>query len=159
MRIFQSSLTKLAQLVLPTRLRTSTISALLNAMVSPIEEQRSELLQKRQEVTYWLGITPQVCYLEKALNDNFDFENRRISVANGEGVIITLLHSNEALKPVIIGEDAPLIIHDNSNYSGGDFDFSVNIGSIALSQSEEQHMRYIINNNKLADKSYVILNQ
>lgn len=160
MQIFQSSITKLVQLLLPPRLRSATLKAFARAAVIPIEQIRTDLLKKREDVTYWLGITPQVCYLEKALNDTFDTEQRRIVIENTSGNDIQLIHRAAAEKPVFIGrEDSgqSLIIHTSGNYGGSVVDFNVNLNDVSLTESEYQYLKYIVEANKLADKNFQIL--
>ncbi len=156
MRIFQSNIIKVAQLLLLPRLRSLSMTALLRTCAVPIERVRKELLRKRQDVDYWWGISPQRCYLEKALNDTFDNEQRRIYLENNQGVDAILLHTAAAQKPIIIKKDNALVIHTKANYGGTSVDFSVKLNGVKLNASEYQHLRYIVSHKCLPDKHFKI---
>lgn len=159
MQIFQTNIVKLAYLKLVPITRSKTIMAFVKACVLPIEELRGELLLKRQDVNYWMGITPQVCYLEKALNDTFDSIQRRIFISKTAGIDMQLIHTNEADEPVIIGQDNSgqmMLIHNNAGYTGGGINFVVNLNGLILNDYKILRLKAIVNKYKLADKSFEI---
>ncbi len=155
MQIFQSNIVRLAYLILPPHMRSSTLMAIARTCVVPIEQLRGKLLTKRDDVAYWLGITPQICYLKKALNDTFDSVKRRINIETVYGTDLQLIHSDSALKPVYIGTDDSnglLLIHTNAGYSDGGYDFIVYKNGVTLTDSQDKQLKTIVNNYKLPDK-------
>ncbi|ASZ11105.1 hypothetical protein KTO58_19710 [Chitinophaga pendula] len=74
---------KLMRLLTPIALRGKELFAFLYAGVSGIAAAHSRYLYFRKEVAYRLAITPQVCYLEKAINDRYDTVARRIKITDG----------------------------------------------------------------------------
>lgn len=57
--------------------------AFLNALTSSVNELHTRFLTFRSTVLYRLGITPQVAYLQKLLNDRFDIVDKRIRIVKG----------------------------------------------------------------------------
>lgn len=161
MRIFQTDIVKLAQMLIPPRLRLIDLVEWAKAVVTPLVAEKAEFDVYREETQYWLGITPQVCYLEKALNDKFDTAQRRIRIVNTAGLDVQLIHSDEANKPVMLHTDeadSPNIIHDNSAYATAGVDFNVLVPLLNYySSSQIFHMRAILDRFKLPDKQYKIL--
>lgn len=74
---------KLLRWLTPFALRQPKFIALIQAAVSPIQYVYALFGNYKLEVEYELTITPQVCYLRKALNDRFDFLQRRIKILPG----------------------------------------------------------------------------
>jgi hypothetical protein len=70
--------------LLPTILRKKVLVAFLDAIASPLLSLYSKFMHNRNTNNYGLGITSQVCYLEKMLNDRYDPELRRIYITDGE---------------------------------------------------------------------------
>ncbi|THU36924.1 hypothetical protein FAM09_18345 [Niastella caeni] len=79
-RIFDISYKKLITWLVPAVLRKSKTMALLNALVSPVVYIYNLFLINRRNNLYKLRITPQVCYVEMALNDKYDSSNRQIKI-------------------------------------------------------------------------------
>jgi hypothetical protein len=148
--------------LIPPRLRSSILMYWVKALISPIDKLYGDFTRYRKDVLYRTSITPQVCYMEKVLNDTFDKTQRRITITDGFEYIVTLIHLDEALKPLPTylegtghDEDIP-IIHDDSAYMDSGCDFNVNI-PFSLSQTDEMRLKSIINTYKLPSKRYKIL--
>lgn len=159
MQIFKTNIVKLSYIMAIPLLRTASVLAMLKACVLPLEELRGELLLKRQDVNYWMGITPQKCYLEKALNDTFDTIQRRIFLSNTSGIDMQLIHTDAADMPVIIGQntsDQYMLIHNNAGYTGGGINFVVNLNGLILNNYQTLQLTAIVNRYKLADKTFEI---
>jgi len=74
---------KLTRWLVPAVLRQPKLMAMVTASVSGLKYVHSRFLNYKYTTEYDLTITPQVCYLEKALNDSFDYNERRIRVVLG----------------------------------------------------------------------------
>ena len=59
------------------------LMAYLNVIVGPVVSIYNSLNLYRNLVLYKLTITPQVCYLEKMLNNQYDNTERRIYIEDG----------------------------------------------------------------------------
>lgn len=162
MRIFETNISKLAERLLPSELFSQSGVALVKAVVSPIEFLRGEMLIYREDKKYWVGITPQVCYLQKALNDAIDYDERRIFIENTAKNDVTLIHQDAANKPLVIHTDdyynthpeVPVPkIHLDGSYVGGSADFDV-FFPFQLTEKQYYTARKILDDNKLPDKSY-----
>lgn len=78
--IYTLDVKKLALQLLPVKLRQPRLIALLNALISPIENLYARFINYKKSIEYELTITGQVCYLQKLMNDFFDYSNRRIVI-------------------------------------------------------------------------------
>ena len=162
MRIFETNISKVAERLLPSQLYSQNIVAMVRALVAPIESLRGEMLTYRANKKYWIGISPQVCYLEKALNDALDVHERRIWIENTAKNDVLLIHQDQAQQPLMIHTDAyyiehpeiPVVkVHLDGSYVDGGADFNVNF-PFQLSEKEYYTARKILDDNKLPDKSY-----
>lgn len=72
---------RLVEHLLPVVLRLPRITALAKVLTSPIKELHAEFLQYREYALNELNHNGQIIYLEKYLNDKFDSDLRRISIA------------------------------------------------------------------------------
>ncbi len=152
---------RLATWLMPPILRGSFFVEWVNILIVPVKAIYNDFKRYVEEQAYWLGITPQVCYLEKALNDTFDKEFRRITITDTTDYLVILIHKAEAQKPLMThkantgnDEDIP-IIHHSSAYADSGYDFNVNIPFL-LTQPEEFRLRSILDKFKLASKQYRI---
>lgn len=163
MQIYRTDLNKLAILLLPPRLRSASLLALLKAFVAPITAISASFTQYRNETDQFLGITPQVCYLEKILNDRFDIQ-RRIYIENTSGYNILLIHTDEKAEPILLHTQesgaAPVLIHDISAYADAGYDFYVYVPTdLNLTGTREYEVRAIVEKKKLADKRFKIIHK
>lgn len=68
--------------LIPTALRLPGLKALKTALLSPLGFLYAKFWNYKLEVEYRLTITAQVVYLQRFLNDNYDFDKRRIRVVD-----------------------------------------------------------------------------
>lgn len=83
--------------------RKPRILALLNAMAKPVILLYQDFLKYRKAKLYQLMITPQKCYLERLLNDRYDFTQRRIYIDDGLDKPPIYIYQNAELKPLYLG--------------------------------------------------------
>ncbi|MBN1185775.1 MAG: hypothetical protein JXB49_26065 [Bacteroidales bacterium] len=159
--IYNIDYNRLIRWLVPPQLRNAFILAWTKALISPVAWLYNSFIAYWTDVNYRTAITPQVCYLQKVLNDTFDASSRRITVIDNPGYSVILIHQDSAQLPVFThqegsGHDADIpIIHDNSNYSGT-YDFVVQVPFV-LTQTELYRMASILNAYKLASKRYKIM--
>lgn len=157
MQIFRTNITKLALLLLPPRLRQPALVAFLKAIIAPVEQLKSGFDNLRDAAAYNIAITPQVCYLEKALNDRFDPIIRKISIKNTDKLTPIFIHTNEANMPVLLQLNEPVVIHDNSAYATAGIDFYVYVPArLQLDDKKLYEVKALVNTYKLADKQFKI---
>lgn len=63
--------------------RKPKMLAWVSALAAPVAYCYNTFLNYKTSVNYRLLITPQVCHLERALNDRYDFALRRIRIEDG----------------------------------------------------------------------------
>jgi len=82
-KIYDFDWKTLTRWLVPVVLRQPKLLSFVTASVSGLKYVHSRFLNYKYDTEYDLTITPQVCYLEKALNDRFDYNQRRIKVILG----------------------------------------------------------------------------
>ncbi len=97
----------------PVDLRKPKRLAWLRVLVWPVKFIYNLLLQFRLNTIYYLTHSSQVCYMEAALNDVFDNDERRIYIADGPFKDpVPLYLDAEADKEVPLAEDSELPVSE-----------------------------------------------
>ncbi|HGM2344182.1 TPA: hypothetical protein ACKJ98_002036, partial [Neisseria gonorrhoeae] len=81
--MYNLNIDKLLILLTPTFLRKPKLVAWLRMLATPLHKVLYNFQRARQDDLYNLAHNSQVCYLRKALNDEFDDEKRRIRIEDG----------------------------------------------------------------------------
>lgn len=155
--IFRVDYNKLIKLLLPVMLRRPVLIALLETVVSPVDILYGRFLSNRDSNLYRLGITPQVCFLEKALNDRFDISARGIYIDDGMFFDeLYLFTAGEAADEYIYTakEAADIYIYTRSETADQGTDFIVNVPSTI--RFDEYEMNALVEIYKLASKTFKI---
>lgn len=125
------SLTKIAIQVFPTFLRKPLVRAFICAGITPLEGINASLsafhLSEPVGTQYRLRHNGQVCFLRKALNDNFDPELRGIKIDDGNSYVRQYIYTRS--EGVAMTERrrflGRIIVFPGSDYMGGGADFLV----------------------------------
>jgi hypothetical protein len=158
-RIFDINYKKLTTWLVPQVLRKSGTMALLNALVSPVVYVYNLFLINRRYNLYKLMITPQVCYVEMALNDKYDSSNRKIKIVQPKRKDPLFLYKKLESKPVYLftkGEATKpkTWLYQKGEASAFQFDFIVEVpATVSFNMTE---MSAVIDNYILPDKVYKI---
>lgn len=102
-KIYDIEFRRMVRWNLRRKKRLPRILALLYAMARPVELIYQDFLKYRKAKLYQLMITPQVCWLERLLNDRYDFTQRRIYITDGVDKPPTYIYQASELKPVYLG--------------------------------------------------------
>ena len=158
--MFNLDFNKVVVWLLPRIVRTVFNVVWLKALLQPIVGIYTGIdgfINYRNDVYYKLNHNGQVCYLEAALNENLDFIERRIFLTDAGGDVITLLHRDSDEEPLVLQDDATgaFVLHNDSAYYGGRYDFVVNI-PYQFSEADIYQLRALVNYYKLAGKRYDI---
>jgi hypothetical protein len=127
-KIFTVDWEKMIRWLINYRLRKPRQIAWLNSLLYPLTYLYNLFLAFRKSVVYRLNITPQVCYLEKALNDRYDIVLRRIRIVDGKEMNpIPLFQKVENKKQVLFtkGEDIPLVLYTKEETAQYGVDFII----------------------------------
>ncbi|NDV93530.1 hypothetical protein D0T84_01185 [Dysgonomonas sp. 521] len=154
---------RIGVLLLPTFLRQPIASAFIRAIMQPLDNMNDEFNEYRESLD--IGTYSQVCYLQGLINDNFDPLERRIRIrqaALDEDAF--LFWKRNTNKPVrLYKRSSPGFVPRLMSRKGfigtenPDFEIVLPVG-FTLSENEETYMRALINQNKLASKTYIITN-
>lgn len=156
--MFELDFDKVIIWLLPRRVRTVFNVAYLKAVLTPLFDLYNEFQEYRADINYKLEHNSQVCYMEAALNDAFDFAERRIFLTESGGEQVTLINRDTDGEALIINDDANggIIIHNDSAYFGGSYDFIVNI-PYQFTEAEIYRLRAIVDYYKLPALRYDII--
>lgn len=149
--------TKLVTERIPQELRFDEVIALTLVFVSPVVLLYNLFTNFRNFVLYKIKITPQVCYLQKMLNDSYDISLRRIYLLDGVSQQAAYVYLESENKPTYIyteTESQPLYIYLDGELLASGFDFVVFVPKTVSFQVNEMTAR--INDYKLAGKYFKI---
>lgn len=161
-KVFEVDFNRLAVLLLPTRLRQSRMIAWVKVLVSPIVSLHYKFQQKRANDLYKLAHNGQVCYLRKALNDEFDPIERRIKITDGNRYTPQYIYTEAEQKPKYLGT---MYLRDNSVYGDTGVDFMVLLPfdvwntqktEITIGEYRFYDVEALVNFYRLASKRYKI---
>jgi hypothetical protein len=108
--------------LLPTFLRKLKLVSYLKVLIEPIKQLYYNWFQFRSTNLYKLAHTGQVCYLRKVLNDEFDPQDRRIRIGNGQRYERLYIYTRSENKPTSLGT---VYLHARSDYADTGVDFIV----------------------------------
>lgn len=157
-KIYQFDWHRLTRELLPVVLRKPRLVAVVEACVSALIAVRARFTNFKLEAEYDLTITPQVCYLERMLNDKFDYSQRRIKIVDGVNHDPVLLSLDEEAKPVLLAtsevEGLPVLLPLQSEVAQFSSDFVVEVPSDV--RFDEKRMSALLYKYKLASKVFTI---
>jgi len=142
---------------LPPLLRYEVFIGLVQAIFGAVETVFSLFSNNRNENIYNLSITPQVCYLEKALNDRFDLSDRRIYISDGVFYERLYIYTRAENKPIYIynrSENKPVYLNTRKETGSDNYDFIVNVPS-GLKYNKAEMIAFV-EMYKLASKLFTI---
>lgn len=126
--IYDLQWSRLLRWLLPTMLRRERLMIFLNALALPLNDIHTRFLYFRMGIQYKLKITPQVCYLEKALNDRYDVVLRRIYIDDAPEYLPVAFFTRAENKPVPIytkAEGPGLVFYTKSETAQFGVDFII----------------------------------
>ena len=139
-------------LLLPIRLRSvSLLMAFLNSSGSLLNAFFMSWLSWIRDRRYEMGITPQVCYIEKMLNDEFDKEHRRIYISEPEVLVARFFYISTDDKNWSF--DGDVFFADNTRFNYP-YDFIINLPTDVLINKER--LIALVNKYKLLGKTYIL---
>jgi hypothetical protein len=109
-------------------------------------------------VFYKLSHNGQVCYLVGALNDSFDPVERRIFITDAGGNDIVPIYPDSDLNVVVLNTDTDvsMSLQTDSGYTGGNYDFKVNL-PYRYTDATTYQIKSLIDFYKLAGKRYDLI--
>lgn len=158
-RIYDISYRKLVSALVPQVLRKPKILALLSALVNPVVHVYNLFLINRRSNLYRLMITPQVCYVQMALNDKYDSAARRIMIKQPKSYNPRFLYKKAENKPLYLYRKAEMTRPKSTLIMKGEasafqYDFIVQVPATVAFDINE--MMAVINNYILPEKVYKI---
>ncbi len=159
-KLYNINYSQLMLLLTPVAMRSDTFTSLLMAISKPIEVLNRQFYNHVKHLS--TRINAQVCYMQAMLNDEFDFYERRIKVraANFDHLLLWKQSSN---KPIMLEHEEginfkPFLLWKDSSFGKDSIDFEVVLpNGYWLTSLEEQRLKQLVNNNKIASKKYRIV--
>lgn len=161
-RYYNTNYSYLATLLLPVRLRAVLTTALIRAMVQPLDRINDSFVKYRDSLI--TSSSSQVCYLQAMLNDEFDYLERRIKIRTTAIDLMSLItHDIKTDRRILVpSADSNNRTLLNARYQIGsslaDFEIVFPKG-YTLSKPEQIKLKLIVNRHKLASKKYQITNE
>ncbi|PXY44533.1 hypothetical protein [Flavobacterium hydrophilum] len=121
---FKVDFDKLILLLLPTPMRKTKNFGYLKALISPILNLHIRWSNMRKDNLKKLSYNSQKCYMRGVLNDRYDPEQRRITIANTNKKPKDYIYTQAENLPVYLGT---MWLEPEFNYEGSTVDFLVNV--------------------------------
>ena len=142
---------RLLMILLPISLRVSGwIKSLLNVVAIQLKAVKSAFDKLIAAINYDIRITPQVCYIEKVLNDHFQ-TTPRIEIVDGS--IFLIMYFAESWQ-------SEMEYFDDDNFMGDSFvggeDFIIMVPP-GLTQDDLNYITALVNKYKLPSTTFIIL--
>ena len=149
--MYNLNIDKLLALLTPTFLRKPKLVAWLRMLATPFHKLLYDFQRASQDNLYNLAHNSQVCYLRKALNDEFDDEQRRIRIEDGKQKQRLYIYPRSANKPLYLGE---IFLYQRGDYIDGGVDFIVVLPKDLT--YDKYKLEALVNFYKLAGKRWTI---
>lgn len=149
--MYNLNIDKLLVLLTPTFLRKPKLVAWLRMLATPFHKLLYDFQRASQDNLYNLAHNSQVCYLRKALNDEFDDEQRRIRIEDGKQKQRLYIYPRSANKPLYLGK---IFLYQRGDYIDGGVDFIVVLPKDLT--YDKYKLEALVNFYKLAGKRWEI---
>jgi len=155
--IYRLDISKLLRWLVPVSLRQPRTMAFIAAYGSTLQYVYAQFIGYKFNVEYDLTITPQYCYIQKALNDQFDFTQRRIRVVKGVYYPPQPLYLKIEGKPLVLytkAEGTQDVFYQKSETQQFSSDFIVQVPQ--LMSFDIDRMKAVVNKYCLPGKIFSI---
>lgn len=153
-----------AMQLLTNNYRIDMVIAIIKAITVPLGEIHTQFDTLRTGIDF--NTYSQVCYMQGLLNDNFDPLERRIRIRNASiDYDYYLLHKRSKKKPVRLSKRGaegykPYYWTVRGMLRSHNIDFKVILpAGYSFSEEEENKMKNLVNQSKLASKRYIRINE
>jgi hypothetical protein len=149
-------------LLTPVILRNNAITAFITSLAKPLDLLNNDFNEYIQTLS--THINAHTCYMQRVLNDNFDYVERRIRIRTAPvDFDYYLLWKENQSKPVMISKEettgfTPHLLNRDGQIGANNIDFEVVFPmGYTLSVSELKRLSILVNENKIASKKYSIV--
>ena len=149
--MYNLNIDKLLVLLTPNFLRKPKMVAWLRALATPLNKLLYQFQQARTADLYNLAHNSQVCYLRKALDDEFDSLLRRIHIEDGKQNARIYIYPRSTNKPLYLGK---IFLYQRGSYIDGGVDFVVVLPRGL--EYDKYKLEALVNFYKLAGKRWTI---
>lgn len=152
--MFNIDYNKLILWLVPGFKRRPVMYAWVLALCTPVMVMYGIFLRKRDEHLYNLAHDSRVFSIRSVLNDKFDKDARRITIADGFAFDRIYIFRPDENKPVYLGT---IPLHNPGDYADTGVDFLVNVpAAINLTPQDVIQMDALVRYYKLASKRFLI---
>lgn len=155
--IYNVNWPKLAHWFTPMHWRFAKLLSWIKAIAGLNIDLYGRFMAYRAAIKYSLLITPQVCYLEKALNDRYDIADRRIYIEDAPEYLPVALFKRAENKPVKLftrAEGNPVILWRRAETAEFGVDFIVFVPSDVVFDMAE--IKAFVTGYKLTTKTFEV---
>lgn len=145
---------KVAWNYIPVVFRQLALMQFMYSVLRPLTNAHYAWRLYRESNIYKLSHNGQKCYLEKALNDSFDQEQRRIYIdGSGGNSTRTYIYTSAEDRPKYLGT---FFLRNILEFADTGADFTVFVPS-AIMMSQNYQVRALLDFYKLGGKRYLII--
>ena len=157
--IYDIDFKNLVNWLVPEVLHKPRLMALVSALVTPVVFLHNQFKTNRDNNLYKLLITPQVCYMEMALNDKYDKDDRRIKIVRPKTYEAMFVFQKIENKPAYLYRKSETTAPHSWLYKKGEasdnqYDFIVKVPSTITFDMDE--IMAVVDGYMLPDKFYTI---
>jgi len=156
-QIYNIDFSKLVIWFTPESWRTKRLNVWMQAMASTWNDLYNRFMVYRMGVKYRLKITPQVCFLERALNDRYDVVERRIRIIDAPEFLPLVLFRKSENKKLVLhrkSEDIHQVLYTKSETAQFSVDFIVQIPITVAFDMDE--LKAFLTGLKLVTKTFKV---
>lgn len=161
--IYNISFSRAAMLLLPFIIRKRLVLAFIAAFMQPLERMNEDFEAYRNSLD--TSVNSQICYMRALLNNHFDYYERRIIVRNAPlDRDYYLLWDEQYDKPNMLWDEGdenyqPYMLNSDWQIGSDNADFEIVFPEgYVLSENDKNQLAALVNNHKLASKTYRITN-
>lgn len=124
----------------------------LQALAAPLKRIHYEFKKNREYNLYRIRHNWMKCYMEKALNDEFDPQQRRITIDEGAVYDHNYIYTHAEDKPKFLGT---MYLRTSGEYSDNGSDFTVNMHGV---QANIYDIRALVDFYRIDGPRYRVIN-
>ncbi|MBW7839223.1 MAG: hypothetical protein H3C36_06240 [Chitinophagaceae bacterium] len=149
---YDLDMNRLIILLMPINWRKPKMIALLQSLAAPLRQLHYDFWLNRRQNLYKVRHNFMICYLQAALNDEFDPQLRRIVIEEPEVFANRYIYTSGELKPRYLGV---MYLRTSEELGDTGVDFTVNMNGVF---ADIYDVRGLVDFYKLAGPRYKVIN-
>lgn len=149
---YNLDLDKLVILLLPMEWRKVRTVNFIQSCIAPLKELHYQFRTNRLRNLYRIQHNWMKCYMQDALNDEFDPQERRITIDEPDNFLNKYIYTSAENKPKYLGT---MYLQTSAEHNGTGVDFTVNMHGVS---GNIYDIRALVDFYRIAGPRYEIIN-